>query len=122
MREKILYEIAFIDENKVGFYQQKGETTVTTRYGYWDLSTDQIVYEEEDDYSPSQIRVSGECLVLNDSEDPATHSSSGKVVIYDCQKNQSNVFLVDNTESTFATVTSDGAYLIVYVCLDNELM
>ena len=116
------YEIAFIDENKVGFYQQKGETTVTTRYGYWDLSTDQIVYEEEDDYSPSQIRVSGECLVLNDSEDPATHSSSGKVVIYDCQKNQSNVFLVDNTESTFATVTSDGAYLIVYVCLDNELM
>ena len=113
------YEIAFIDENKVGFYQQKGETTVTTRYGYWDLSTDQIVYEEEDDYSPSQIRVSGECLVLNDSEDPATHSSSGKVVIYDCQKNQSNVFLVDNTESTFATVTSDGAYLFVYVCLDN---
>lgn len=116
------YEIAFVDENKVGFYQVKGDTKATTRYGYWDLSTDRIIYEEEDDYSPDQIRVSGECLVLNDGEDPSTHSSSGKVVIYDCQKNQSNVFPVDNTESTFATVTSDGAYLIVYVCLDNELM
>ena len=59
--------------------------------------------------------------MLNDGENPATHSSSGKVVIYDCKRNQSLVFPVDNTESTFATVTSDGDYLITYVCLDNEL-
>ena len=115
------YEIAFVGENKIGFYRETGETTVTTRYGYWDLSKDQLFYEEEINYSPSQIRVSGNCIVLNDGENPATHSSSGKVVIYDCKRNQSLVFPVDNTESTFATVTSDGDYLITYVCLDNEL-
>lgn len=115
------YEIAFVGENKIGFYRETGETTVTTRYGYWNLSKDQLFYEEEINYSPSQIRVSGNCIVLNDGENPATHSSSGKVVIYDCKRNQSLVFPVDNTESTFATVTGDGNYLITYVCLDNEL-
>lgn len=115
------YEITFIDENKVGFYRTSGDTSIVTRYGYWNIITDKLFYEDESDYCPSLMRVSGDYLVLNDSEDPATHTSSGKVVIYDCKGNQSNVFSVDNIESTFACITSDGKNLITYDCINSEL-
>ena len=115
------YEIAFINENKVGFYRTSGDESVVTRYGYWNLTTDKLLYEDEFDYCPSLMRVSGEYLVLNDSEDPATHTSSGKVIIYDCEENQSNIFPVDNIESTFACITSDGKNLIAYNCVNSEL-
>lgn len=114
------YEIAFIDENKLGFYQTKGEVDVDTRYGYWDLETNELFYEETD-YMPYQMRVSGTYLILNDGEDLETNCSSGKVLVYDCKQKQGNTYFVDNTESTFACVTSDGKNLIAYTCMNEEL-
>lgn len=115
------YEIAFIEKNKLGFYQTRGEVNIDTRYGYWDLETNELFYEEETDYMPSQMRVSGTYLILNDWEDLETECSSGKVLLYDCEKQEGKVVLVDNTESTFACITSDGKNLIVYRCMNDEL-
>ncbi len=112
-------EISFVDENTVGFYRTTGDTTITTRYGYWDLVSNELFYEDVNDYMPFSIRVSGEYFILNDGEDE-TGTSSGKVLIYDCEKNQSTVISVNNTESTLAFVTSDGKNLIAYSCTDEE--
>lgn len=115
------YEIAFIDENKLGFYKSKGDEIIDTKYGYWSLISDKMFYDEQRCYSPNQIRVSGNYLILNDGENPLTDTSSGKVVIYNCEENQSVVFKVDNTESTFSYITKDGAHLIAYTCINDNL-
>lgn len=115
------YEIAFIDENKLGFYKSKGDEIIDTKYGYWSLISNKLFYDEQRCYSPNQIRVSGNYLILNDGENPLTDTSSGKVVIYNCEENQSVVFKVDNTESTFSYITKDGAYLIAYTCINDNL-
>lgn len=115
------YEIAFIDENKLGFYKSKGDETIDTKYGYWSLISDKLFSDEQRCYSPNQIRVSGNYLILNDGENPLTDTSSGKVVIYNCEENKSVVFKVDNTESTFSYITKDGAYLIAYTCINDNL-
>lgn len=114
------YEVNFVSDTKLGFYSAKGDRDAKTLYGYWDLTSDELFYDEEDDYSPDQIRVSGNYLVLNDGENPSTHKSSGKVVMYDCKSNQSIVCPVDNTESTFACTTTDGSKLITYKCEGND--
>ena len=115
------YEIAFVDENTLGFYRTAGEKVIDTRYGYWNLKEDKLYFSQEKDYSPSLIRVSGKYMILNDGEDPATNKSSGKVLIYDCRNNQAKVLQVDNTESTFADITNDGKYLIAYYNCNSEL-
>ena len=89
--------------------------------GYWSLISDKMFYDEQRCYSPNQIRVSGNYLILNDGENPLTDTSSGKVVIYNCEENQSVVFKVDNTESTFSYITKYVAHLIAYSCINDNL-
>lgn len=107
----------FINKNVIAFYGcDEDEKDVV---GYIKLDTEEINYQKFEDYKVSFISGNGNYIIINDNEDPNTHMSSGKVVIYDIAKNTLKEFKVDGLESTNAFISEDGKTIFTAV-QDNE--
>lgn len=105
-------EIRFVGEDKIGFYGNRVNEMNNTYYGYVNLTDDTIAYEEQKDYSGGTIQVNDEYICINDSENPYTQASSGIVLTYNCETNESKVLSVDRLESTLSLISDDGTMLI----------
>lgn len=113
-------QITFIGKNKIGFMGVQGISQTDTCYGYIDTKTDSIEYQTEKNYNGFSLLTSGKYLFMNDGEDPITHSSSGKIIIFDCDSNKSTKMELDGLESTLAYITEDGTKLIAVNTLEEN--
>lgn len=103
-------KLEFVDDEKLAFIGDEGETDAC--YGYLSLSDETLFLLKENDYHASMMHINGQYLCVNDSENPNTHSSSGRVLVLDCVTDEKRIFEVDGLESTMAAVTADGKYMI----------
>ena len=111
-------QISFTGDDKLAFIADEGETD--TRYGYLDLEKEKLISFTEHDYQASELHTDGQYICVNDVHDPYTNSSSGKVLVLDCETNEHNAFKVDGLESTHAVVTADGGAVIAAKQLNNH--
>lgn len=105
-------QIGFVGENKLAFAGVRGTSETDICYGYLNLKNGELIAYEEKNYNASTIQTNSRYLCVNDSEDPTTHSSSGRILVLDCETNEQKTFELDNLESTMAMVTEDGKYVI----------
>ncbi len=105
-------QIGFVGENKLAFVGVKGISETDICYGYLNLKNGELIVYEEKSYNASMIQTNRRYLCVNDSENPKTHSSSGRILVLDCETKERQTFELDNLESTMAVVTEDGKYVI----------
>lgn len=116
----IIDQVVFVGDDILGFMGVQGISETDTSYGYIDVNKDTITVHNEKDYLGFSLFTSGDYLFMNDGEDPDTGTSSGKIVILDCTKNQVIKLGLDGIESTLAMVTEDGKELIAVKTLDEK--
>ncbi len=112
--------MVFAGEDKIGFFGSMIDVAGTAYYGYIDMKEDKIYYESEKGYETEYMYVYGSYLCLNDFVDPDTMKSSGKVLLYNCETNESRVVEVDGRESTLSAVSKDGKLLISVNWFDEK--
>ena len=105
-------QIEFVGENKLAFVGVKGISETDICYGYLNLMDGELVVYVEKSYNASTIQTNRRYLCVNDGENPNTHSSSGRILVLDCETNKQKTFELDGLESTMAMVTEDGKYVI----------
>lgn len=113
-------QITFIGKNKIGFMGVQGYSQTDTCYGYMDMKTDSVKYQIEKNYNGSSVLANGRYLFMNDGEDPRTDSSSGKIIIFDCDTDETIKMGLDGLESTLSYITEDGTKLIAVNTLEEN--
>jgi len=96
----------------LAFVGVQGTSATDICYGYLNLKNGELIVYEEKSYNASTIQTNSRYLCVNDSENPNTHSSSGRILVLNCETNEQKTFELDNLESTMAMVTEDGKYVI----------
>lgn len=113
-RENIsIRQMNFVGTDKIGFWGDKeptGETDVC--YGCLDLQANTVAYQVAEDYEATTMYTNSRFFCVNDSESPYTGTSSGRILLFDCETGEGQELAVEDLESTFSMVTEDGATLI----------
>lgn len=109
----IIQQMNFVGTDKIGFWGDKeatGETDVC--YGCLDLQANTVAYQVAEDYEATTMYTNSRYFCVNDAESPYTGTSSGRVLLFDCETGEGQELAVEDLESTFSMVTEDGATLI----------
>lgn len=111
-------QMSFVGNKKLSFIADEGETDA--RYGYLDLEREKLFSFIEHNYQVSELRADGPYICVNDVQDPYTNSSSGKVLVLNCETDKTDAFELDDIESTHAVVTADGRSVIAMKWLNGR--
>lgn len=81
-------------------------------YGLLELDSGKITSRSEKNYRCADLRISNNYICLNDSIDPRTDTSSGRVPVFNLKTKENFTMKVDGTESVMSLVTNDNKFLI----------
>ena len=111
-KDIVTENIIFAGNDKLAFYGSKGESEEDTCYGYLNLTDKKAHFFIEKKYEAFSLKADKRYIWLNDGENPEDKTASGKMPIVDTKTGKNQLVHLDNIESTKASITEDGKYII----------